>query len=63
MRKLRTKEGIGLHPVMTLLILCLGIILISGILNLFNVQSTFNQISLKTGEYQVTTEAVTSLLS
>lgn len=63
MRKLKTKEAVGLHPVMTLLILCFAIILISGILSIFNVQATFNQISTKTGEYQVTTEAVTSLLS
>ena len=48
---------------MTLLILCFVVILLSGILSLFNVQSTFNQISTKTGEYQVTTEAVNSLLS
>lgn len=63
MRRRRTKEKIGLHPVMTLLIMCFVVILLSGILSLFNVQSTFNQISTKTGEYQATTEAVNSLLS
>lgn len=63
MRRRRTKANIGLHPVMTLLILCFVVILISGILSLFNVQATFNQISAKTGEYQATTEAITSLLS
>lgn len=63
MKKIKTKEKIGLHPVMTLLILCFVVIILSGVLNLFNVQSTFNQISTKTGEYQATTEAVNSLLS
>lgn len=63
MRKRKVKERIGLHPVMSFIILCLAVILISGILSLFNVQSTFNQISSKTGEYQVTTEAVVSLFS
>ncbi|MDE6284305.1 MAG: AbgT family transporter, partial [Bacilli bacterium] len=63
MRKLKNRKKVGLHPVMTLLILCFVVILLSGILSLFNVQSTFNQISTKTGEYQVTTEAVNSLLS
>lgn len=63
MKKWKNRQKIGLHPVMTFLILCLGVIVLSGILSLFNVQATFNQISTKTGEYQVTTEAVNSLLS
>lgn len=63
MKKLKIKEKIGLHPVMSLLILCFIVIIVSGILSIFNVQSTFNQISVKTGEYQVTTEAVNSLFN
>lgn len=63
MKKRRTKEKIGLHPVMTLIILSFIVIVVSGILGFFNVQSTFNKISATTGEYQVTTEAVNSLLS
>ena len=46
MKKLRTKEKIGLHPVMMLLVLSFATIIISGLLRLFNVQSTFNQISI-----------------
>lgn len=63
MKKLKRKEGIGLHPVMTYLIMCLIIIVISGILSWFNVQATYNELSTVTGEYQVVTEPVNSLFS
>ena len=57
------REKVGLHPVMVYLILCLIVIIISGFLSWFNVQATYKQMSIVTGEYQVTTEAITSLLS
>lgn len=63
MKKLRTKEKIGLHPVMMLLVLSFITIIASGVLRFFNVQSTFNKISTITGDFQVTTEAVKSLFS
>lgn len=63
MKKLRTKDKIGLHPVMMLLVLSFATIVISGMLRLFNVQATFNKISSVTGDFQVTTEAVNSLFS
>lgn len=63
MKKLRTKDKIGLHPVMMLLVLSFATIIISGILRLFNVQATFNKISSVTGDFRVTTEAVNSLFS
>lgn len=63
MKKLRTREKIGLHPVMMLLVLSFATIVISGIFRLFNVQATFNKISSVTGDFQVTTEAVNSLFS
>lgn len=63
MKKLRTREKIGLHPVMMLLVLSFATIVISGILRVFNVQATFNKISSVTGDFQVTTEAVNSLFS
>ena len=63
MKKLRTKDKIGLHPVMMLLVLSFATIVISGIFRLFNVQATFNKISSVTGDFQVTTEAVNSLFS
>jgi aminobenzoyl-glutamate transport protein len=63
MKKLRTKEKLGLHPVMTLLVLSFITIIASGILRLFNVQATFNKISSVTGDFQVTTEAINSLFS
>ena len=63
MKKLRGKERIGLHPVMTLLLLSFITIIASGLLRIFNVQSTFNKVSTVTGDFQVTTEAVNSLFS
>lgn len=63
MKKIKNKEKIGLHPVMFLLILCLIIIVLSGILSFFNVQATYSKVSSITGDYQVTTESVTSLFS
>ena len=63
MKKLRTRDKIGLHPVMMFLVLSFATIVISGILRLFNVQATFNKISSVTGDFQVTTEAVNSLFS
>ena len=63
MKKRMLREKVGLHPVMVYLILCLIVIIISGFLSWFNVQATYKQMSIVTGEYQVTTEAITSLLS
>ena len=63
MKKHRTKEKIGLHPVMMLLVLCFVTIVLSGILSFFDVQATYNRVSTLTGEYVVTTEAVTSLFN
>lgn len=61
MKKRRTK--VGLHPVMFFLIFCVVTVILSGILRLFNVQVAFNKVSSVTGELQVTSEAVNSLLS
>ena len=63
MKKHRSKERIGLHPVMVLLLLCFITIIASGILSFFNVQATYNRVSTLTGEYVATTEAVTSLFN
>ena len=63
MKKHRSKERIGLHPVMVLLLLCFITIIASGILSFFIVQATYNRVSTLTGEYVATTEAVTSLFN
>ena len=63
MKRLQTRKKGMLHPVMFLLVLSFATILLSGILSFFNVQSTFNQVSSITGDFQVTTEAVNSLFS
>lgn len=57
------KEKITLNPVMTLLILILGTIVLSGFLNLIGFEGTYNKIDIATGEYIVTSESVESLLS
>lgn len=57
------KEKMTLNPVMTLLILILITILLSGFLNLVGFEATYNKIDLETGEYTVTSESVESLLS
>lgn len=63
MKKLKVREKIGLHPVMMLLILCFAVIILSGVLRFFNVQATYSRVSSITGDYEVTTESVNSLLS
>ena len=63
MRRLRTKEKIGWHPVVVILLLCLIVIILSGIFHLFNVQATFNKVVPATNSFQVTSESVTSLFS
>ena len=63
MKKHRIKEKLGLHPVMMLLVLCFVTIVLSGVLSFFDVQATYNRVSTLTGEYVVTTEAVTSLFN
>ena len=59
-KKIRNK--IVLHPVMTLFIIAGAIIVISGILRIFNVSSTYNLITNKL-DYTPVTEAVTSLFN
>lgn len=57
------KEKITLNPVMTLLILILATIVLSGFLNFIGFEGTYNKIDVTTGEYTVTSESVESLLS
>ncbi len=57
------KEKMTLNPVMTLLILILVAILLSGFLNLIGFEATYNKIDLETGEYIATSESVESLVN
>ena len=46
MRKIkRIREKVTLHPIITFCLLILGVVVLSGILTLFNVSSTYNTIS------------------
>lgn len=57
------KEKIHLHPVMTLFIIAGIIVVISGILHLFNVSSTYNLVNADKLDFKSTTESITSLLN
>lgn len=57
------KEKITLNPVMTLLILILLTIVLSGFLHFVGFEGTYSKIDVATGEYTVTSESVESLLS
>lgn len=59
----KLKEKMTLHPVMTLLILILATIILSGFLNLIGFEATYNKIDIATGEYLATSESVESLLN
>ena len=59
----RLKERVSLHPVVTFLVLIIGVIIVSGVFRLLNAQATYNNYSSLTASYLPTTEAVTSLLN
>ncbi len=63
MKKIKERKKIGLHPVMTFIILCLTVIFISFILSLFNTQSTYSVFSSISRDYKLTTESITSLFN
>lgn len=62
-KRRKVKKHLILHPVMSLLCLTLIVIILSGILSLFNVSFTYNAINALKLDYKSTTEAVESLLS
>lgn len=63
MRMRKLKEKITLDPIMTFIILIIGVIVLSWILNLIEFNGTYNKINPNTGEYIQTTEVVESLIS
>ncbi|MGM9834727.1 MAG: AbgT family transporter [Bacilli bacterium] len=63
MKMNKLKEKITLNPIMTFIILILGVIMLSWILNLVGFNGTYNKINPSTGEYVQTTEVVESLIS
>ena len=62
-RLLKRKNALGLHPVISFIILIVGVILVSGLLGLLNTQATYNAYSSLTDSYVPTTEAVKSLFN
>ena len=63
MTKLKKKNKSTLHPLMSYVILTLLIIVISGILHVIDVQSTYYTVNSVTLELNPITEVVTSLFS
>ncbi len=63
MKKLRRKNRQKLHPIMIYVLLIFGVIILSGILHLFDVQSTYYTINATTLTKIPVTETVNSLFS
>lgn len=60
-KKFRSK--ILLHPMMAFIFMTLFVILLSGVLDIFDASVTYSKINLKTGNYEQTLVTVESLLS
>lgn len=59
----RIRDKITLHPMMAFIFLTAFVILLSGILDVFDASVTYNRINLRTGNYQPTLVTVESLLN
>ena len=59
----RIREKILLHPMMSFLFLAGAVVLLSGLLDLFDASVTYNKINPKTGSYEATLVTVESLLN
>lgn len=63
MKKKKINKRTKLHPVMSILFLILGVIILSGILSIFNFSFTYNKINTTRFEYVSTTESIINLFS
>lgn len=63
MNKKKFKDRITLNPIMTFLILMVVVIVLSGILSLVGLESTYNTFNATTGEYTSTLVSVFNLFS
>ncbi len=61
MKSNKLKKLIGIHPVVTYIVLCAFIIILSFIFSLLSAQSTYNLYSIATNDYTPITESVLSL--
>ncbi|MCH5167098.1 MAG: AbgT family transporter [Erysipelotrichales bacterium] len=59
----RIGEKIKMHPIMAFLIMTAFVIVLSGILDVFDASVTYNKVNLKTGGYESTLVTVESLLN
>lgn len=64
MKKLKKfSNKVLMHPMMTFLLMTALVIIVSGILDVFDASVTYNKINLKTGNYESTLVTVESLLN
>ena len=59
----KIKEKMTLHPIMTIMILILFTIVVSGIFSLFGVQVTYNEVNANTLKYSTEVISVNNLFS
>ena len=62
-RRKKIKTHVKLHPVMTFIVICFIVVIISGILKLLNFSGIYNALNTLRMDYTSTTESVTSLLN
>jgi len=63
MKKFKRKEKLGLHPLMSYVLMIFGIIVVSGFLGLLDLQSTYYEVNSVTFDLIPSTEVVNSLFS
>ena len=56
-------EKLSMHPIMAFILLTGFIIILSGILDVFDASITYNKVNTKTGGYETTLVTVESLLN
>ena len=61
--KKKNKQKIGMQPIMSYILLIIGVIVVSGIFSLLDLQSTYYSISSVTYSFSPVTENITSLFS
>lgn len=59
----KIRDRITLHPMMAFLFLTAFVVILSGILDVFDASVTYNRVNLKTGNYEPTLVTVESLLN
>src|SRR5574344_1285857 len=59
----KISEKIKLHPIMTIMLLIISVIILSGILSFFGLEATYKKVNVVTGSYDQTLVTVESLFN